>query len=106
MTDEPPVVICLTPVRNEAWILERFLACTSLWADHIVIADQLSVDGSREIAERHPKVTLVKIETDVYDEFPRRKAMIDAARRFPGPRVLVAIDADEALSLSVLTSPT
>ena len=38
--DESPTVICLTPVRNESWILERFRPGASMWADHIVIADQ------------------------------------------------------------------
>jgi len=28
-----PTIICLTPVRNKAWILDRFLQATSLWAD-------------------------------------------------------------------------
>ncbi len=46
---DKPVLICLTPIRNEAWILERFLQCASLWADYIIIGDQNSDDGSREI---------------------------------------------------------
>ena len=44
-----PQIIVLTPVRNEAWVLRAFLAATSLWADYIIIADQMSTDGSREI---------------------------------------------------------
>jgi len=41
MTNQP-LLICMTPVRNEAWILHAFLKATSLWADHIIIADQNS----------------------------------------------------------------
>ncbi|MDR1737564.1 MAG: hypothetical protein LBR66_01915 [Candidatus Symbiothrix sp.] len=26
-----PAIICLTPVKNEAWILDRFLTAASLW---------------------------------------------------------------------------
>ena len=37
-----PTLVVLTPVRNEAWILRAFLEATSLWADHIIIADQMS----------------------------------------------------------------
>jgi hypothetical protein len=29
----------MTPVRNEASVLHAFLKATSLWADHIIIAD-------------------------------------------------------------------
>ena len=37
---DKPTVVCLTPVKNEAWILDRFLKCAGLWAEHIIIADQ------------------------------------------------------------------
>ena len=37
-------VICMTPVKNEEWIMERFLAAASLWADCIIVADQHSQD--------------------------------------------------------------
>ena len=101
-----PTVICLTPVRNEAWILDRFLRCASLWADHILIADQCSEDGSREIASRYPKVTLIENPTAEVDEASRQRLLIDAARRIPGPRFLMAVDADEFLSANFLDSVT
>ena len=93
-----PTVVCLTRVRDEAWILERFLACASLWADRILIADQLSADGSREIALRHPKVTLVEYTSSRYDEGAQRNLLIETSRESLGPRVLVVLDADESLS--------
>jgi len=99
-----PTVIALTPVRDEAWALPRFLACTALWADHIVVADQRSTDASRAIAARHPKVTLVDNPGDAYSEVERQRVLIAAARQFPAPRLLVALDADELLSANVLTS--
>ena len=96
-----PVVVCLTPVRNEEWILDRFLDAAALWADHIVVADQASTDGSREIARRHPKVTLVENPSPEYDERARQALLVDAARQLTGePRVLIALDADEALAAS------
>ena len=88
-------VICLTPIKNEAWILERFLQSASLWADHIIIADQQSDDGSREIAARFPKVRLIDNNTPAYDEQARQQLLLDAARTIPGPRLLIALDADE-----------
>lgn len=53
-----PIVCCLTPVKNEACILERFLYAASLWADHIIVADQMSTDESREIAKKIQRLYL------------------------------------------------
>ena len=39
--------ICVTPTRNEAWIIGHFAAAARCWADHVVIADQRSTDGTR-----------------------------------------------------------
>jgi glycosyltransferase involved in cell wall biosynthesis len=95
-----PDFICLTPVKNEAWILDRFLRCASQWADHIVIADQGSDDGSRDIAASHAKVVLVDNDSAAYDEGARQKLLLDAARAIPcqGRRILIALDADEMLT--------
>jgi hypothetical protein len=100
-----PQIICLTPVKNEAWILDRFLACASVWADRIIVADQGSDDGSPEIARRFPKVHLIENSAKEFNEPERQKALIGAARQFPGPRLLIALDADEFLTASFLQSP-
>ncbi len=102
---ERPKLICLTPVRNEAWILERFLKCVSVWADHIIVADQRSTDGSREIASRFPKVTLIDNPSEAYDEPERQKMLLAKARQIPGSKILLALDADEFLTANFLTSP-
>lgn len=91
-------VICVTPVRNEAWILDRFLHGAALWADHIIVADQASTDASADIARAHPKVVVVENTAAGYDEGARQRLLLDAARRIPGRRLIVALDADEALS--------
>ncbi|MBI3901599.1 MAG: glycosyltransferase family 2 protein [Nitrosomonadales bacterium] len=93
-----PKIICLTPVKNESWILEKFLAAASLWADHIIIADQLSNDGSREIARKFPKVILIENTSVEFNEPERQKLLIEAARKIAGPRLLITLDADEFLS--------
>lgn len=93
-----PTVICLTPIRNEAWILGAFLRCASEWADLIVVADQNSTDASRSIAAKFPKVRLIKNVAREFNEPQRQKMLIEAAREIPGPRILVALDADEFLS--------
>jgi hypothetical protein len=91
-------IVCLTAIRNEAWILEKFLACASLWADQIIIVDQCSSDGSREIAKRFPKVTLIENNSPVFDEPQQRRLLLEAGRRLPGPSTFVILDADEFLS--------
>jgi hypothetical protein len=48
-------IIGVTPVKNEEWLLERFLAVTSRFADHINVADQQSTDGSRSTARTSPR---------------------------------------------------
>lgn len=91
-------IICLTPVKNEAWILDTFLSCASLWADQIIIADQMSTDGSREIAKKYPKVTLIDNHSEVFNEPERQKILIDHARLIDCERrILIALDADEVL---------
>ncbi len=102
-----PTLICLTPVKNEAWILERFLQCASTWADHIIVADQYSEDESREIARRFEKVHLIDNDTDAYDESARQQLLIEAARTLcpDTPRILIALDADEILAAKWMTSP-
>lgn len=100
-----PTIICLCPVRNEAWILDRFLRAASLWADHIIIADQGSTDGSREIAARYPKVRVIDNRDAGYDELSRQRQLLGEARKIPGPRLLLALDADEALTGNFTTSP-
>jgi len=99
-----PTIICLTPVKNEAWILDRFLQCASLWADHIIIADQ-STDNSAEIARRYPKVTVVHNPSAGFNEPERQKLLLAAARRIPGPRLLITLDADEVFTANFMTSP-
>jgi hypothetical protein len=94
-----PKIIVLCPVKNEAWILHRFLAVSSRFADHIVIADQGSDDGSLEIYKQYPKITLLRNPDAKYDEASRQNLLLGAARELaPGPRLLLALDADEILA--------
>lgn len=99
-----PTIICLTPVKNEAWILDRFLQCASVWADYIIIADQCSDDGSREIALNYSKVILLNNQTEGFNEHVRQALLLKAARELAGPRLLVTLDADEILSASWMSS--
>lgn len=95
---EKPLLICMTPIKNEAWCLDVFLTCASLWADHIIIADQGSTDGSREIALRYPKVILIDNNDTELHETNRQRLLFAEARKIPGSKVFIALDADEVFS--------
>lgn len=96
-------VIVLTPVKNESWILKQFLFVTSQFADAIIIADQFSVDESREIVSSCPKTILIENPNPEYDEAYRQVLLINKARElFAGPKCLLALDADEILTASSL----
>lgn len=98
-------LICLTPVKDEAWILDRFLKCASLWADHIIVADQNSSDDTRKIAAAYEKVILIHNESQAFNEPERQKLLISEARKIPGPKILLALDADEILTSNWMKSP-
>jgi glycosyltransferase involved in cell wall biosynthesis len=100
-----PTIICITPVKNEEWILARFLKCASLWADHIIVADQGSTDGSRELAKKFSKVILTENPSPTFNEPERQRLLIEAARQISGRRLLIALDADEFLTANFMTSP-
>ncbi len=104
MSDRPAVVV-LTPLKNDAWILRRFLEVTSVFADRIIIADQGSTDGGRDLCAEFEKVTLIDNASSEYDEGQRQQLLIRAARELvPLPRILIALDADEILTASSMGS--
>ena len=98
-------IIVLVPVKNEAWILERFLSVCSIFADHIIIADQNSSDGSTTIYQHFPKATVINNTNKEYNEADRQLLLIQTAReRFGLNNILLAIDADEILSANAMQS--
>lgn len=99
-----PIVV-LTPVKNEDWILERFLKITSKFADKIILADQQSTDNTLTIASSFPKVLVIRNENPEYDESFRQELLIRTAReQIPGQKILLALDADELLCADSLHS--
>lgn len=100
-----PAIVVLTPLKNDAWILGRFLEVTSLFADRIIIADQGSTDGGLELCARYENVTVIDNSDSDYDEASRQRLLIDAARKLvPMPRLLIALDADEILAADAMGS--
>ncbi len=93
-----PKIIVVTPVRNEAWVLNAFLTCTSSWADYIIIADQHSTDGSREIALKYDKVILVDNTSIEMNQAAARLLLFQEADKITEDKIVFALDADEFLS--------
>lgn len=93
-----PKIIVVTPVRNEAWVLDAFLTCTSSWADCIILADQHSDDGTREIAAKYDKVLLVDNEALEMNQAETRKLLFQEVDKILGDKLVLALDADEFLS--------
>jgi hypothetical protein len=96
--------LCLTPTRNEAWIIKPFLAAARQWANHIIVADQGSTDETPQACQNVPGVKLVINDSPVFDERHRQKLLLHHARQVEGKRILIALDADEALSANVANS--
>ena len=88
------------PVKNESWILPMSLAAASVWADCIIVSDQGSTDGSRDIAKSFPKVHLIENDELLeFNEYKMREPLITTARELYGKgNVLISLDADEVLT--------
>jgi len=92
-------IIVLTPVRNEEWILDQFLQTCSMFADHIIIADQNSTDRSIEIASKFEKVIIIHNDNLNFNEAERQVLLIEKARELFGlGNFLLALDADEIIA--------
>lgn len=88
-------IIALLPVRNEAWIIERTLRVLSTFCDHIIVADQRSTDGTRQILKMFaPKVAVID-NTDSFHSTRIRWRLLDAARSIDGNHLVLLFDADE-----------
>jgi glycosyltransferase involved in cell wall biosynthesis len=99
-------IIVLTPVKNEEWILDRYLKACSLFADHIIIADQNSTDQSARIANKYEKVILIKNESTSFNEADRQRMLINKARELFGTgHFLLGLDADEIITADSLNAP-
>jgi glycosyltransferase involved in cell wall biosynthesis len=88
-------IIVLTPTKNEAWIIERFLLSVSKFADHIIILDQNSTDRTVEIVKKFDKVKLVRNASKDFNEQERQEVLLKEARNIGVGNVLISLDADE-----------
>jgi hypothetical protein len=96
--------VCLAPVRNEAWVINSFLAAAKQWATDVIVADQGSTDGTLQMVTAAPGVDVVTNSSRAYDESHRRRILLDRARSIQGKRLLFGLDADEAISANFSSS--
>ena len=91
-------IIVITPVRNEAWVLDAFLTCTSSWADYIILADHHSEDNTREIAKKYEKVILIDNPTFEWYEAQCLTRLLEEACKIHGDKVNTLLTLMSALS--------
>lgn len=113
-----PIHIVMTPTRNEAWVIRAFLECNGLWADYIIIADQMSTDGTRDIILEYQKkwkntnltpqtvhnthqcqLIMIDNTNTEFNEAERQSMLVAKAREVAAGRdtLLWGLDADEIL---------
>lgn len=89
-------IIVITPVKNEDWILERFLWACSQFADHIILLNQQSTDRTGSIIDHFEKAIVFDNPSPVYDEAFRTEFLVGKVRELHGlGNLIVALDADE-----------
>lgn len=118
-----PIHIVMTPTRNEAWVIRAFMESTTRWADYVIICDQFSTDGTREIVaeyaarngdainddallndandeHRRAQVILIDNPDTEFNEAERQRILVAKAREVSAGRdtLLWGLDADEILA--------
>lgn len=114
--DNSTIHIVMTPTRNEAWVIRAFLESTILWADYIIIADQMSTDGTREIIAEYQKkcgsitssnsnkhqcqLIMIDNTNPEFNEPERQSMLVAKAREVAAGRdtLLWGLDADEIIA--------
>ena len=96
-------IIVVMPVKNEEWILENSLKAASLFADHIIVADQNSTDKTPEICKRFDKVIVIQNPNKFHTSNVRLQ-LLNAAREFTGHNAIFSFDADEIPTSHILTN--
>lgn len=93
--------IALMPVKNEVWIIRKTLTALSQFCDAIVVADQNSTDGTRDILDRFDKVQVIE-NTEKFHSQHVRTLLLNAARDYYGYNLIFNFDADEIPAATLL----
>jgi hypothetical protein len=88
------------PVKNEVDILPITLDIISKYCDVIIIADQMSTDGSRDIYKKFPKVRVIDNLREGHSNQVRWD-LLKTAREYNGNNLILSLDADEYIPPSL-----
>ena len=99
-------IICIMPVRNEAWILGLSARAVLMWADELIILDHASSDTSGDIIvelwkEYGPRCHGLRDHEPEWQEMKHRQSLLDQART-SGATHIALVDADEVLTGNLL----
>lgn len=99
-------LICLMPVRNEAWCLGLTARAVLMWCDELVILDHASADPTPAIIwelanEYGGRITSMFEEDPQWNEMAHRQRLLCAARE-QGATHIVMVDSDEILTGNLL----
>jgi hypothetical protein len=99
MNTDRPLLIVISSNRNYGWIVPVFLAANSHWADYIVITDQMSTDGSRDMYAQYDNVTVVDDKDMAFKENTRARMAFEKGRELAAGRdaIYFALDIDEMM---------
>lgn len=100
------MIVSLTLVRNEDWVLALSARALMMWVDHAVFLDHCSTDSSPQILsalqEEYPgRVTILTENDPVWEEMRHRQRTLDKAREL-GANHCCIVDADEVLTGDLL----
>lgn len=99
MKQERPLLIVTSCTRNYGWVTRAFLEGNTRWADYIVIVDQMSTDGTREMCAEYKNVVIVDDPDMTYKENTRAKMAFMKGRELSAGRdaIYFALDIDEVM---------
>ena len=90
------------PVKNEVWIIDKNIRTLLNFCDVIIIADQKSSDGTRDILEKYyPKVSVID-NLDEGHSTRVRARLLETARQYDGENFIILPDADEIFTSNIL----
>ena len=99
-------LVCVMPVRNEAWVIGLTARAVLMWCDELVVIDHASTDAT--VAElMHvrndvgPRIHKWTEPNGVWEEMRHRQRLLECAR-LRGATHIALIDADEILTGNLL----
>lgn len=95
------------PVKNDSWFVEKSITSALNWADHVIVADGSSTDGShdiyKEIEKKYKNITIIYNRPKMdYTSSDLRNYGLRLCRNFEGNNLIIELHADEIVSGEIL----